>query len=211
MVLAIGTGLFSNRIFQNSPNDNEVLSFQGNTQRPSSASNLLITSTTGYTAPSTVTDDATVGTETWLFDGVSYVTALATNDGAYAYTSSPDVTHYLKCTNFGFEIPAGAIITGIKVKIWRLDHSGTGTTLFDNSVKLVKNGVIGGDDKPLLTALPTVEAYSYYGGSGDLWGETWTAEDINQDNFGVAYSGNRDAVFEDYFINSIQINVYYLA
>ena len=60
----------------------------------------------------------------------------------------------------------------------------------DNEIKIVKNGSIGSENKSLgegWGGYPP-SSYSSYGANNDLWGETWTAEDINNANFGIVLS-----------------------
>ena len=67
--------------------------------------------------PGTVVDDSAVGTETWSTPQYAKY-----NDGNYTFasaSSSTKYTHYLKATNFGFSIPSGATIDGIKVEIYK--------------------------------------------------------------------------------------------
>jgi len=58
----------------------------------------------------------------------------------------------------------------------------------DNVVKLVMGGTISGNDKSTIVDLGTTEITQTYGGSNDLWGETWSASDINSSTFGVVLS-----------------------
>jgi len=52
----------------------------------------------------------------------------------------------------------------------------------------------------------------YYGSSTDLWGETWTADEINYDNFGVVISvQNTGGAGNDGQIDYVSITVYYSA
>ena len=60
--------------------------------------------------------------------------------------------------------------------------------IYDHRVRIIKGGAVGSTDKASGTAWPTSPAYTTYGGASDLWGETWTAEDINASTFGVAIS-----------------------
>jgi len=57
-------------------------------------------------------------------------------------------------------------------------------------IRIVKGGSIGSTEKStnaiLTTSYPGI--YVAYGGSTDLWGETWAASDINSSTFGVVYS-----------------------
>ncbi len=63
-------------------------------------------------------------------------------------------------------------------------------TALDNSVRLIKGGVIVGSNYAKTNvAWPTADAYETYGGPTDLWGTTWTPAEINANNFGVVLSG----------------------
>jgi hypothetical protein len=136
-----------------------------------------VMTSTGPNSPGTMADDSATGTVTWtnpdnakLSDNV-YVTA----------TGTLVPTHYLKATNFGFSIPTDATINGIVAEI---ESKASGYASPD-SVKIVKsNGVIGTPNKSG-TPWGLSDAYSTYGSSSDLWGESWTASDINNSNFGV--------------------------
>lgn len=63
--------------------------------------------------PSTIADDSAVGTITWG----STANAASSNDN-YA-TAAVGTSHYLKVTNFGFNLPATATVTGVTVYIER--------------------------------------------------------------------------------------------
>ena len=59
----------------------------------------------------------------------------------------------------------------------------------DYSVRLRKSrGLVGTDKAIVNTEWPTSDAYSSYGGAGDLWGTTWTYNEVNNANFGGAFS-----------------------
>jgi len=65
----------------------------------------------------------------------------------------------------------------------------SGANLFDSEIKIVKsNGSIGATNKSVGAAWNTTQAYYSYGGSADLWGETWANTDINDIDFGVVLS-----------------------
>jgi len=160
---------------------------------------------TGWKSPGTVVNDNSVGTVAW--EDPSYAKA---NDDNYAFSAGSGViTQYLKATNFGFNIPSGATITGIEMSFKRgvfLENT------YDEYIKIVKSdGSIGATNKALTsTDWLTESTYQSYGGSNDLWGETWTPTDINDVDFGVAISA--DIYYDEYgitFIDHIQIKVYY--
>ena len=165
-------------------------------------------SSLGPLSPGTIVDDATVGTVAWADPGNA-----AASDNIYSVASVAGTTHYLKATNFGFTVPTGATIDGIVVEIERKDTSDNPTCDKDNKVQIVKSdGSIGTTDKADLdTWWPLSDTYKTYGSSSDLWGESWTAADINDSDFGVVlqafmYSGIGT---ERASVDHIRITVYY--
>lgn len=156
----------------------------------------------GPNEPGAVFNDPAFGTPLWTDPANAQ-----TSDNADA-SAAPGVnnTQYLHANNFGFAIPAPAVIVGIEVNIER--RAATGLALKDTRVRIVKNGVVGATERgDLVTLWPTVDTVKTYGSNSDLWGETWTASDINASNFGVVLSvnGTGDAAFVD----SITATVHY--
>jgi hypothetical protein len=106
----------------------------------------------------------------------------------------------------------GSTIDGIVVEIKRAANPGVGyNDVNDNKVQIVKSdGSIGttNNAKPeQWNVLPL--AYYSYGSSSDLWGETWTAEEINDEDFGVVLSVKALVSDGDAYVDHIQITVYY--
>jgi hypothetical protein len=99
-------------------------------------------------------------------------------------------TDYLVVKGFGFAIPGGATITGILVEVERSDANGNTS---DFQVNIIKNNIIGATNKAVAPLWPAADSYQSYGSSSDLWGNTWTAADINSANFGVAIAAQRGA------------------
>ena len=61
--------------------------------------------------------------------------------------------------------------------------------IVENSIKIIKSdGTIGTTNKSTGATLPTTDTYISYGSSSDLWDDTWTAEDINDVDFGMVFS-----------------------
>ncbi len=56
-----------------------------------------------------------------------------------------------------------------------------------NSVKIVKEGTIEGDEKAT-GGIDGTDTYYPFGGSSDLWGLGWTVANINSSTFGVVFS-----------------------
>ena len=120
-----------------------------------------------------------------LFTDVSNVLAAVP-----ASISPADETNYLVCKNLDSNIPNDATIEGIKIYIDRYNSfTGDGTVIItDNAIYLTKNGTdTVGNNKSVGTVWPSTDTdtYATYGGVSDLWGTTWTASEINNDNFGV--------------------------
>ncbi|MBS1921461.1 MAG: T9SS type A sorting domain-containing protein [Bacteroidetes bacterium] len=147
-------------------------------------------------------------TQTWVNPG-----NVAASDNVYAsfgsITTANAYTDYLVVTNFGFAIPGGSTITGIVVEVERSDVN---FRTIDNSVKIVKGGIIGGDEKAVSATYPLTDTYQQYGNAGDLWGLAWTDADINASNFGMAVSAkkiNSPSGAATGKIDDIRITVYY--
>ena len=135
-----------------------------------------------------------------------------TSDDAYANADLDDAdsTDYLEATKFGFAIPIGATIDGIEVFIERNGQSGA---LKDASVKIIKDGVVGGTEHKSDASWPAADGVATYGASDDLWGLAWTDANINDDNnFGVAIAVKRSTLTgtkKTANIDNIQIKVHY--
>lgn len=110
--------------------------------------------------------------------------------GGFSSGAGVRYTDYLVATNFGFSIPAGATNIGIIVEMERSDPN---SRTSDYSIRIVKGGVITGTDKSSNAAYPSTDSYQSYGSSGDQWGTTWTAADINAADFGVAIASQRSS------------------
>jgi hypothetical protein len=144
------------------------------------------TAVTQSAAATCVDDAGGVGTVAWTNPGNAQ-----SSDDADA-TSNEDgnkISHRLKCTGFGFNIPAGATIQGIEVEWERFAQVATNGNQ-DSAVRIVKGGSI---DTTVNRADPnpwsTTEDFYAYGGAADRWGLSWSADDINSPDFGAALSG----------------------
>jgi hypothetical protein len=128
-----------------------------------------------------------------------------TSDNNYA-TSAPlaNGTGYLLAGTFGFAIPSPAQITGIEATV---EKGSAAATVSDLRVRIVKGGVVGATDRSDADPWPTTDTIVTYGGPNDLWGETWTAADINSIDFGVAIAAQD--TLDNARVDHITITVHY--
>jgi len=119
-------------------------------------------------------------------------------------------TNYLTVTGFNFSIPPTATINGITVQIQK-KASGLLQTVHDESVMIIKNGAMAGTDHALSGIWPTSATYFSYGSTSDLWGNSWTPDDINVATFGVAISASLAglSVLPTAYIDQVIISVCY--
>ncbi len=130
------------------------------------------------------TDTSNTGTVPWLNPG--NITTSTGNTFATVAIASPNISHYIKGEGYGFSIPTNATINGIQVTIGR--KSSTSSSIKDNIVSLIKRGTVIGDNKAIAGSWSSSMTNVNYGGLSDLWGSTWTPDDINNSNFGVVLS-----------------------
>lgn len=146
----------------------------------------------GPNAPGTAANNTAVGTKAWTNPNNA-----TSSDNVRTYCSMSAAggvghSNYLDLTGFGFTIPAGATINGVTVAIERYADSATSLSYMsveDEVVSLVKGGTVSGDNKAATTTMwpngSGAEAAVSYGGVSDLWGNTFTADDINSSTFGI--------------------------
>lgn len=124
-------------------------------------------------------------------------------------TSPGSYTDYIIANKFGFDVPPGAIINGIVVEVERSDAN---QNTADYSIRIIRYGVITGDEKSTGDLYPATDSYKTYGSSTDLWGEFWDPDIINDDGFGIAIAAQRINGTTDVTlgqIDNIRITVYY--
>ncbi|UKJ06755.1 gliding motility-associated C-terminal domain-containing protein [Solitalea lacus] len=155
-----------------------------------------------------------IGNTSW---GGATVGNIVSDNNSYATVTLPNssaISNYLQASNFAFDIiPNNANINGIQVTIGRFSSNvSSNVRTRDNEVKLVKAGSIVGSNKANLGVdWPSSEEAFTYGGVSDLWGTTWTANDIKS-NFGVVLSVLNATQFGQSYtasVDYIQVTVTY--
>lgn len=168
------------------------------------SANRVSAASDGPRSPAILASVAELGTLAWAMPGNA---AASDNARAAAATAVLLNTQALTATGFGFALPPAAQVTGIEVHV---ERSSPIMLTSDNAVRIVRGGMIGSADRALPGNWPSTgaEAVVTYGGPADLWGESWTAADINDSGFGAAVSARVSAV-DTALIDHIAITVHY--
>ena len=167
----------------------------------------VVTSQTGN--PGVCANVGGIGTEAWSNAGNA-----ASDNGSYAtVVLDGDTSNWLRCLNYSFSIPAGATILGIELNVERRSSRTQNGGSDDAGVRLVKGGTIQPTDYETDanygTATNVVETY---GGSNDLWGNTWTPAEINAANFGAVFAATKPSgggAAHTVSVDFMSITVYY--
>lgn len=139
----------------------------------------------GPTVPGTCNDVFSLGKAEWFGED-----NILLSNNVHAYSTAlllGDTTQNLITKNFGFSIPATAVITGIKVEVEK-SRDGLKDNVRDASVKIIKGGMITGTEHKSALKWPRNDSVVSYGGSLDNWGISWSVADINSSNFGFSIS-----------------------
>ncbi len=133
-----------------------------------------------------------VGSVSW---SGTVTNAQGANNSAFASTGNmalSNVSNYLKATNFGFLLPASAVVCGVGVMFYWKSSSAT-LPIYDNEVDLVVGGVVQASSNKATGSnlIPSSASLKTYGGGADLWGLSLTKTDVENAGFGVALSVKR--------------------
>jgi hypothetical protein len=162
--------------------------------------------TVGPNLAGTGADEAGVGTFVW--SNPTHVTA---EDASYADAvagASPDNSHWLLGSNYGFSLGAAYIIRGVKAEVKR--YGLAASTVGDHLVQLKIGGSYGGSDLGNHTSYwPTSLTWASYGDATNLWGySSITAAQVNASGFGVGLSAGFNANGHGY-VDAIRVTIYY--
>lgn len=114
----------------------------------------------------------------------------------------------LVASGFGFNVPAGATITGVQATI---NKASSKINEFDSTVSLVLAGTPSGANRASSTAWPTGAGGNVvYGSSSDLWGLSLQPADVNNAGFGVCIAGQANVAACTLSVAAfVTITVYY--
>jgi hypothetical protein len=174
--------------------------------------------TAGPRYPATVVNLSNAGssenTDAWVSP-----TNVGADDGTTASITAasydaPDISQILVCSDFGFaaDIAAGSTINGIIVEIDRNNAAGAAS---DNRVQLAKGtafaNLVGSNLADTATDWPAALASVSYGGTGNLWGTTWTDAEVTASTFAVFLSVQADAANTDIAVDYVRVTIDYTA
>lgn len=168
---------------------------------------------TGWVVCGTGANDASVGTEAWNNPG-----NITSDDGSYADGSGSAVDeqmYYIKGSNFGLSVPGGATIDGIEIRGQFGDAGGGGSadqSLITHAQVEHPSSGFGTDQETGSTEITYTQTNYDYGGASELHGKTWSASDVNNSSFGVAFSlqaGDNRGVTTNPRCDAIWVKVYY--
>jgi hypothetical protein len=122
-------------------------------------------------------------------------------------------TQYLKASGFNISIPANAVICGLTVHILkRASGVSSSTTVSDEDIRIIKEGVLAGQNKRSSVAWASELVTESYSGDATYWGTTLTPADLNDPRFGVALAARMAssvAAFPRVEIDQVSIEVAY--
>ena len=122
-------------------------------------------------------------------------------------------TDALKVTSFGFAIPSGATINGIEITTTRAADANTAYNYIDGFwIHLIHPDSGNTDPESDSDNWPDSPTQETWGGSLELWGESWSADNINDSSFGVYFGGlvgYGSSLFNKAYITECTVTVYY--
>jgi hypothetical protein len=122
-----------------------------------------------------------------------------------------EVSDFLRADQFAFDIPAFSTIDGIIATVER--KASSASTIIDYAVQPLKNGTVpvGYEDKSTGGSWSTTEGFVTYGSTTDLWGVTWTPNDINNAGTGFAIRCEYTPAYGSAtaYVDAMYMTVYY--
>jgi hypothetical protein len=134
---------------------------------------------TGNVLPSTGENNAGIGATAWVNPG-----NITTDNNVTSTCTAAASSQYLVARNFGFTLPAGAVVKGITVRI-AASESSTGSESLNARLQNETGTLVGNTKTASING--TGETIYTYGTTSDVWGATLTADIVNNANFGVRF------------------------
>lgn len=141
------------------------------------------------------------------------------NSGTTTTTTCPDTSssggsgasgkdkHRYYNFSLSSEVPSGATLTGIEVRLDGMTTVTTGIRKF--CVQLSWDGGSSWTTAQEQSITSTSERSYYFGGSNDLWGRTWTTTQLNNTNFRVRITDVADSTSRTFRLDATAVKVHY--
>ena len=162
-------------------------------------------------ATNVISDSSSGGSAAWVS-----ASNAAVADGANASAKGTSLggvsSEFAKSSAHGFSLPANAIVTGIVAGATTSASTAPGGYVGVGSVYIVKGGVVGAQNMDSTIMGSWTDGSPSWGGTTNLWGESWTANDINNGNFGfvVSVGVSGDGTNPSYaYLDGMTLTVYY--
>ena len=140
-----------------------------------------------------------------------------TNDGLFAVDMNSGTNNQSSCTSnrkdrhtfydYNFNIPGGAAITGVEVRLDGRADSTSGSPRF--CIQLSWNGGASWTAAKTTPTLTTSEATYLLGGSADTWGRAWSSVEFGNANFRVRITDVANNNSRDFSLDWIAVQVTY--
>ncbi len=131
------------------------------------------------------------------------------DDSAYA-TNADGAGDQHRYYNYGFSIPVGSKVEGIRVRLdWWVDDAGGDNSM---SAQLSWDGGSNWTAAKTDTVEGTSEHTSVLGGAADIWGRIWTPDDLSNANFRVRLicdCTGATCSSRDFYLDWVAVSVYY--
>ncbi|MDD2765910.1 MAG: hypothetical protein PHE83_18255 [Opitutaceae bacterium] len=131
--------------------------------------------------------------------------ALSSDDTYSTSVVSLGQSKNLEATGFGFAIPTGATIDGIKIEV---EAKSTATGFGNDFTVWAINPASGLKGGAIIREATASDAYYTFGGPTEKFGGTWTAANINSADFGCSVRFY-DSGTGTHSVDHIRITVYY--
>lgn len=141
------------------------------------------------------------------YDWTNPTNVYSSNDtyASVVLTNAYYMSYWLYTSTYGFTIPSGKVIKGIKIEVeinfpsdaafyCRVGVSQTGEPSFGTNKTV--SGFIG-------------ERYETWGGETDLWGGVWTVSGVNSVNFTVGFYIYSNAAGQTIQLDHNRVTIYY--
>ncbi|HEY6163187.1 MAG TPA: hypothetical protein VI112_18310, partial [Bacteroidia bacterium] len=126
----------------------------------------------------------------------------------YCFQSQCYRSRYLTCHHFGFNISGNATITGIVLSV--KGKASIPASVMDSTVVLMKNYQPGSANYASGSDWDTTNTVRIYGGPNDLWGTTWTPQEVNNNLFGAYVKVYNTSVNSpSAFVDAVTLTVFY--